>query len=105
MQETDKPVARLLREAHHYREIAAKAIRLRRMGQAADQAQEVHAKLLSDNPTMARSLTAYAMFEHAFSVAMDEFDKAVLAAAMDFVTFDDIDLPAPPMPTPPRSAP
>lgn len=78
---SDKPIASLLRENELLRSVAAKAIRLRRIGMAADECDETLKQLWEDHPEMSRSGTQRIMMEQAFKTAMDAFDLAVLRAA------------------------
>ena len=96
----EKPIARVLREAAFYREIAEKAVRLRRIGQQADRCDEALKELWQANPEMTKSLTMPIMMGQAFDTAMEAFDKAVQDAALAGVTFDAIELPKPQEPIP-----
>jgi len=95
-----KPIARVLREAAFYRDIADKAVRLRRIGQQADRCEDALRELHEANPGMTKSLTMPLMMNQAFETAMEAFDKAVQDAALAGVTFDAIDLPKPSEPAP-----
>ncbi|KUL94363.1 hypothetical protein DK26_15260 [Bosea sp. WAO] len=90
-----KPVARFLREAAFYRDIADKAVRLRRIGQQADRCEDALRELHEANPDMTKSLTMPLMMNQAFTTAMEAFDKAVQDAALAGVTFDEIEPPKP----------
>lgn len=78
----DKPIAAILRENEFLRDVAEKAIRLRRIGMALDDLEEAQDKLIREtNGTMSRSGTGRMMYESAFKTAMDDFDQAILRAA------------------------
>lgn len=78
----DKPVAAILRENEFLRNVAEKAIRLRRIGMFLDELDEVQEKLIKEtNGVISRSATGRMMAETAFKTAMDDFDHAVLRAA------------------------
>lgn len=78
---TDKPLAAVLRENELLRSVAAKAIRLRRIGMTADECDKSLGELWDENPDMPRSGTQRIMMDQAFKTAMDAFDLAVLRAA------------------------
>ena len=78
---TGKPIAAVLRENELLRSVAAKAIRLRRIGMQCDQCTNALEELWRENPDMSRSGTQEIMMEQAFQTAMDAFDLAVLRAA------------------------
>ncbi|HVR57589.1 MAG TPA: hypothetical protein VMT72_12265, partial [Pseudolabrys sp.] len=78
---TEKPHAALLRENELLRSVAAKAIRLRRIGMQCEECSEALERLWKDNPEMTRSGTQGLMLDQAFKTAMDAFDLAVLRAA------------------------
>lgn len=90
-----KPIARTLREAHFYREIAARAVRLRQLGRLSEDVETELEELYEKRPDMTRSFTSRLMIEQAFKTAMDDFDKAVQDAALAGVTFDEIPKPIP----------
>ncbi|SFG87761.1 hypothetical protein [Ensifer sp. OV372] len=78
---TDKPVAALLRENQFLRDVAEKAIRLRRVGMILDDLDEVQERLIKETGgVMSRSGTSRMMAEIAFKTALDDFDQAVLRA-------------------------
>ena len=78
---TDKPLAAILRENEFLRDVAEKAIRLRRIGMYLDEMGEITERLVKEtNGTISRSGTPRIWAEASFKTAMDEFDKAVLAA-------------------------
>lgn len=77
----DKPVAAILRENEFLRDVAEKAIRLRRIGMFLDELDEVQDKLIKEtNGVISRSATGRMMAESAFKTALDDFDHAVLRA-------------------------
>ncbi|MCZ7856052.1 hypothetical protein O9X81_05450 [Agrobacterium salinitolerans] len=77
-----KPVAAIIRENEFLRDVAEKAIKLRRLGMALDDFEEAHEALIKETcGVMSRSGTARMMYESAFKTAMDDFDHAVLKAA------------------------
>ena len=77
----EKPVAALLRENQMLRDVAEKAIRLRRIGMQTDELDDVMQRFYDDNPHITRSATQAMMLEQAFKTAMSDFDQAVLTAA------------------------
>jgi hypothetical protein len=77
----EKPHAALLRENAILMKVASAAIKLRRIGQLADQHAENLEKLFEERPDMTRSGTASIMYAQAFETAMADFDQAVLDAA------------------------
>lgn len=78
---SEKPLAALLRENQLLRAVAAKAIRLRRIGMQCEDCEKALDELWRDNPDMPRSGTQGLMLEQAFKTAMNDFDLAVLRAA------------------------
>jgi hypothetical protein len=73
-------MAALIRENEQLRNVAAAAIKLRRLGQLADQHQENLEKLWDENPHMTKSATASVMYQMAYDKALDAFDDAVVGA-------------------------
>lgn len=96
----DRPIARILREAKFYQDIADKAVRLRQIGRLSEDVEETLQDLYEKRPDMPRSFTSRLMIEQAFKTAMDDFDRAVQDAALAGVSFDTIDLPKPQEPSP-----
>jgi hypothetical protein len=78
---SEKPYAALLRENELLRSVAAKAIRLRRIGMHCDELDTTLTKLWEETPDIPRSGTQQIMMDQAFKTAMDAFDLAVLRAA------------------------
>lgn len=79
---SNKPVAAILRENEFLRDVAAKAIKLRRIGMALDTIQEAQEQLAREtNGVISKSGTARMMYESAFATALSDFDQAVLRAA------------------------
>lgn len=77
-----KPVAAILRENEFLRDVASKAIKLRRIGMALDAIQEAQEQLVKEtNGMISRSGTSRMMYESAFATAISDFDQAVLRAA------------------------
>ena len=73
--------ASLTRENQILRDIVDKAIRLRRIGRAADTVQEGLEEMWAANPAMTKSWTPIRMTVEAFETAMRDFDEAVMKAA------------------------
>jgi hypothetical protein len=93
----EKPYAALLRENGLLRSVAAKALRLRRIGMHCDELDTTMTKIWEENPEMSKSGTHQIMMEQAFKTAMDAFDAAVLRAAdegMDWAKDHGIPKPA-----------
>lgn len=77
----DKPLAAILRENQFLRDVAEKAIRLRRIGMMLDELDDVQERLSKEtNGTISRSGTPRIWAEASFKTALDDFDHAVLAA-------------------------
>ncbi|MCZ4089368.1 hypothetical protein [Sinorhizobium psoraleae] len=77
----DKPVAALIRENQFLRDVAEKAIRLRRVGMLLDELDDVQDRLSKETGgVMSRSGTGRMMAEISFKTALDDFDQAVLRA-------------------------
>lgn len=76
-----KPLAAVLRENELLRAVAAKAIRLRRVGMRCEECEDAMLELAEKRPDITRSGTQRLMLEQAFKTAMDDFDLAVLRAA------------------------
>jgi len=85
-----KPVAALIRENQFLRDVAEKAIRLRRIGMMLDELEDVQERLVKETGgVMSRSGTGRMMAEISFKTALDDFDQAVLRATearMDWAT-------------------
>lgn len=78
---SEKPLAAVLRENKFLREVAEKAIRVRRIGMYLDKIDDITDELVKEtHGTISRSGTPRMWAESAFTTAMDEFDKEVLAA-------------------------
>jgi hypothetical protein len=80
-QAAEKPYAALLRENGLLRSVAAKAIKLRRIGMQCDAVDAALDELHREHPEMSRSGTQQMMLNQAFKTATDAFDAAVLRAA------------------------
>lgn len=74
-------VAKLIRENELLREVCAMAIRLRRIGQKADEYEEAKAALYAESPHISRSATGAIMYAQAYETALSAFDAAVMKAA------------------------
>lgn len=81
MADINKPVAAIIRENQFLRDVAEKAIRLRRIGMLLDDLEEAQDRLVKETGgVMSRSGTPRIMAEVSFKTALEDFDQAVLRA-------------------------
>ena len=73
--------AALIRENELLRKVAEAAMRVRRIGQQADQYEINKEELYRKDPQMPKSGTGSLMFAQAYETALKHFDEAVLEAA------------------------